>query len=143
MYLIPREIKQNPVSRWALDDKVFFAAGACHILCYAFITEHPDYAPFWIKPKNGNSGNHIIAVKDDIAFDYQGLSKKWQLLQNHKEDAIQQIDKDWDYGLVELPIDVLISESKSRTYEGLWLREPKQFLHNALPRAQKYMRSIL
>ena len=143
MQIISRDIKQDPISRWALDDRIFFAAGACHTLCYAFIEEHPDYTPVWIKPKNKLSGNHIVAVKDDTAFDYQGLNNKAQLFQNCKRDAIEKIDKDWDCDLVKLPIDLLISEPKSRTYEGLWLREPEQFLENALPRARSYMRSIL
>jgi hypothetical protein len=41
--------------------------------------------------------------------------------------------------LVDLPKDVLISEAKSRQFEGLWLREPKQFLHDALPRADRFL----
>ena len=45
----------------------------------------------------------------------------------------------WDATLNELPPDVLISEAKSKTYEGLWLREPGQFLHDAMPRAQAYL----
>ena len=45
----------------------------------------------------------------------------------------------WNATLIELPPDVLISEAKSRTYDGLWLREPKQFLHDAMPRAERYL----
>jgi hypothetical protein len=45
----------------------------------------------------------------------------------------------WNADLVELPEDVLISESKSRTYDGLWLMEPEQFLFDAMPRAEKYV----
>jgi hypothetical protein len=33
---------------------------------------------------------------------------------------------------------VLISEPESKKM-GLWLWEPNQFLHNALPRAEKYL----
>ncbi|MDR3575034.1 MAG: hypothetical protein P4L50_14330, partial [Anaerolineaceae bacterium] len=46
----------------------------------------------------------------------------------------------WDGTRVPLPPDVLISEQKSRTYDGLWLREPRQFLHDAMPRAEAYLR---
>ena len=45
----------------------------------------------------------------------------------------------WDADLIELPADVLISEAKSRTYDGLWLRQPDQFLHDALPRAYRFV----
>jgi hypothetical protein len=34
---------------------------------------------------------------------------------------------------------VLISEAKSRTYDGLWLRQPDQFLYDALPRAYRFL----
>jgi hypothetical protein len=45
----------------------------------------------------------------------------------------------WDAELIQLPEEVLVSEPKSRTYEGLWLREPGQFLFDAMPRAQRYL----
>jgi hypothetical protein len=45
----------------------------------------------------------------------------------------------WDGTLVELPPDVLISEQKSRAYDGLHLRKPGQFLHDAMPRAEAYL----
>jgi hypothetical protein len=45
----------------------------------------------------------------------------------------------WSCQLVPLPAEVLVSEAKSRTYDGLWLREPKQFLHDALPRARAFL----
>ena len=45
----------------------------------------------------------------------------------------------WDGALVPLPQDVLVSEAKSKTYDGLWLREPGQFLHHALPRARAFL----
>ena len=45
----------------------------------------------------------------------------------------------WGCSLVELPADVLISEARSRTYDGLWLRGPEQFLHDALPRARAFL----
>ena len=38
-----------------------------------------------------------------------------------------------------VPVDVLISEPKSRTFDGLWLREPGQFLQDALPRARAFL----
>jgi len=45
--------------------------------------------------------------------------------------------------LIELPPDVLISEAKSRTFESLWLREPKRFLHDAMPRAERCLDRII
>jgi hypothetical protein len=45
----------------------------------------------------------------------------------------------WTAELVPLPKDVLISEMKSRQYDRLWLREPGQYLHDAMPRAQQFL----
>jgi hypothetical protein len=45
----------------------------------------------------------------------------------------------WDATLVDLPTDVLVSEPRSRQIDGLWLREPKQFFYDALPRAQDFL----
>jgi hypothetical protein len=39
----------------------------------------------------------------------------------------------------DLPTDVLVSEARSRQIEGLWLREPGQFLFDALPRARSFL----
>ena len=45
----------------------------------------------------------------------------------------------WDAALVNLPTDALVSERHSRQIEGLFLREQKQFLYDALPRARKFL----
>jgi hypothetical protein len=41
--------------------------------------------------------------------------------------------------LVTLPRDVLISEARSRYFDGLWRAEPGQFLYDPLPRARSYL----
>jgi hypothetical protein len=41
-----------------------------------------------------------------------------------------------DATLLDLPIKILVSEQRSRQIDG---REPKQFLHDALPRAQFFL----
>jgi hypothetical protein len=33
--------KRDPAKRWAFPDRVFFAAGACHMLAYAFLERYP------------------------------------------------------------------------------------------------------
>ncbi|MGI9385865.1 MAG: hypothetical protein ACR2OX_00400 [Methyloligellaceae bacterium] len=140
MYLLGKGIKQDPVRRWALPDRVFFACGACHILAYAFLDRYPDlgFKPLWIKPANGFAGNHIVAVSGEDAFDYHGHSS-WKRLLDHTKKKADHWWPGWHAELVELPMDVLISEPKSRAYDGLWLREHKQFLHDALPRARRFL----
>ncbi|MGJ4951576.1 hypothetical protein [Bradyrhizobium sp. HKCCYLS20291] len=140
MYVVAEGVKQDPVRRWALPERVFFACGACHILAFAFLDAYPDagFAPVWIKPASGFTGNHIVVVRGEVAFDYHGYSH-WRRLRGHIEAKANRWWPGWSAQLVELPKDVLISESKSRSYDGLWLREPQQFLHDALPRARRFL----
>jgi hypothetical protein len=144
MYRLRPGIKQNPEKRWALPHRVFFACGACHILAYAFLQRFPDrgFHAVWIKPGQGFKGNHCVATDDDgLAFDYHGWSR-FDRLMAHMQAKASRWWPGWNYTLIELPPDVLISEARSRTYEGLWLREPKQFLHDAMPRAERYLDRI-
>jgi hypothetical protein len=139
MIIIADEIKNDPVKRWALPDEVFFAAGACHILAYAFLEQCPDkqFKPLWIKPSAGHRGNHIIVSDGKIAFDYSGFNPYNQYLEIIESD-MKSTFYDWTYQIIEISKHVLISETESKKM-GLWLREPNQFLHNALPRAEKYL----
>ena len=131
-----RDLEKN----WALPDKVFFACGACHILAYAFLTTYSNrgFTAIWIRPRQGFTGNHIVAVSGSVAFDYHGYSD-WVVLRMHLKKRANQWWPGWDGDLIELPQDVLISEAKSRAYEGLWLREPAQFRFDALARARAYL----
>ena len=141
MYRLRPGIKKNPEKRWALPDRVFFACGACHILAYAFLQRFPNegFRALWIKPAPGFTGNHCIVTRDDgIAFDYHGPGR-FDRLMAHMQAKANRWWPGWSATLIELPPDVLISEAKSRSYEGLWLREPQQFLHDAMPRAERYI----
>lgn len=132
--------KSDPHMRWALPDRVFFACGACHLLAYAFLKRwgRPDIRAIWVKPAAGHTGNHVFVDGGDWTFDYHGYSAKARFLQHIWRGAGRRWPG-WDATLVELPTDVLVSEEKSRTYEGLWLREPTLFLHGAMPRAEAYL----
>ena len=132
--------KRDPVKRWNLPERVFFACGACHILAYAFLERYgtPGRSAVWIKPDAGFVGNHIFVAADDWVFDYHGYAQRRHYL-THIWKGARRRWPGWDARLIELPADVLISEDKSRRYEGLWLREPKQFLCDAMPRARAFL----
>ncbi len=123
-----------------MTERVFFACGACHILAFAFLERYPDagFAPIWIRPAKGFTGNHIVVARDDLAFDYHGYSR-WPALLDHIRRKANRRWPGWSADLFPLPPAVLVSEIRSRYYDGLWLREPKQFLHDALPRARAYL----
>jgi len=140
MYRVAKGVKSDPVRRWNLPERVFFACGACHILAYAFIERYPDrgYKAVWIKPGEGYTGNHIVAVSGEDAFDYHGYSR-WPAFLEHTARKAARWWPGWRCDLVDLPLDVLVSEEKSRRYDGLWLREPGQYLRDALPRAEWFL----
>lgn len=133
--------KRDPVKRSALPDRVFFACGACHILAYAFLKTYPHdgFRPIWIRPAEGFTGNHIVVVRDDLAFDYHGYSRRSTLL-DHMRRKADRWWPGWCAELVELTESALVSSAESWTYNGLHLREPGQYLHGPLPRALAFLR---
>ena len=142
MYRLAAGIKKDPVRRWALPDRVFLACGACHILAHAFLVRYPGFADqiLWIRPGTGFTGNHIVVASDKgWVFDYHGYSER-NAFMAHTFGKARRWWPGWYATLVELPPDVLISEPKSKSVEGLWLMEPSQFLHGPLPRALTYLK---
>ena len=140
MYRIDGYKKRDPVIRWNLPDRIFFACGACHVLAYAFLEKYPEPSlrAVWIKPAEGFTGNHIFIDGGAWVFDYHGYSDRDAFL-DHSFRKARRWWPGWDATLIELPPEVLVSNPKSRTYDGLWLREPGQFLHDAMPRARAYL----
>jgi hypothetical protein len=140
MFFPKINVKKNPVRRWHRPDRHFFANGACQVLAFAFLERYPGlgFHARWIKPAAGFSGNHIYVTDGISAFDYHGVVTERRLLSFGFKRA-RRFFPGWDATLVDLPADVLISEQRSRQIEGLWLREPKQFLYDALPRARNFL----
>ena len=66
------ELASERVS-WARDDRAFFAAGACHVLAYAFVDRFPDFHIMFIKPWQGFGGTHVFASNGSVSFDHNGL----------------------------------------------------------------------
>ena len=112
MYRIttPGYRKSDQSMRWALPDRAFFACGACHILAHVFLERY------------GDQDVEVLWIKPAPGF---RKARQWW--------------HGWHATLVPLPRDVLISEARSRAYDGLRLREPGQFLYDAFPRARAYL----
>ena len=87
-------------------------------------------------------GNHIFVSNGKYAFDYDGVKPLPEFLKA-VEESMKEHYVNWKYDLVMLPPEVLTSTSLSRQYDGLWLREPGQFLEDPRPRAKSYLDSIL
>jgi hypothetical protein len=140
MFFPQTEVKGDPFLRWHRPDRQFFANGACQVLAFAFLESYPDagFHARWIKPAEGFTGNHIYVTDGTCAFDYHGFATEQRLLSLVFRRG-RRFFRGWDATLVDLPTDALVSEHRSRQFEGLWLREPKQFLHDALPRARAFL----
>ena len=91
-----------------------------------------------VQPAAGFIGNHIVVAGDGWVFDYHGYSARNAFLA-HTLAKARRWWSGWRMTLVELPTKVLVSEPLSLTYDGLHLREPTQFLHDALPRAHAFL----
>ena len=85
------------------------------------------FSALWIKPRDQYCGNHIIVAREDVAFDYHRYSRLPVLL-SHMERKAKRWWRGWQTDHISLPKSVLISEAESKTYDGLWLREPQQFV---------------
>jgi hypothetical protein len=140
MFIPKVNVKHDPVRSWHRPDRHFFANGACHVLALAFLERYPDtdFHARWIKPAAGFTGNHIYVTNGVNAFDYHGLTAEQRLLAFSFKRA-RRFFPGWDATLVDVPTEVLVSEQRSRQIVGLWLREPKQFLHDALPSARSFL----
>ena len=138
MYLLRAGIKDDPVRRWNLPDRVFFACGACHILAHAFLDRFPSagFGPIWIRPRTELTGNHIFVTNGELAFDYHGYARHGRLVDHYTKRA-RRLFPGWEADLVPVTVS-LVSRENAKTID-LDIREPRQFLHDALPRAHLYL----
>ena len=138
MYLLRPGIKEDPVRRWGLPDRVFFASGACHILAHAFLERFPDagFSPVWIRPHAGFTGNHVFVTDGELAFDYHGYVSCRRLVDHYTRRA-QRLFPGWEADLVLVTVS-LVNREEAKTI-GMDIREPAQFLHDALPRSRRYL----
>jgi hypothetical protein len=82
---------------WDRSDEAFFAAGACHILAYAFHDLHADegYEIIFVKPPSAD-GMHVYVTDGVWAFDFNGWTREEELLKMTKL-AEQKANPTWEY----------------------------------------------
>ena len=109
--------------------------------CFLHVVPAPSWPTrFRLKPSPGFTGHHNILRGEAGGFDYQRFSRPDRFLA-HTFGRAKHHWPGWDASQVELPKSVLISEAGSRDFDhDLRLREPLQFLHDAMPRARDYLR---
>jgi hypothetical protein len=126
--------KTDPMLFWQRDDKAFFAAGACHILAYAFMARHPDagFKLVFIKPMANAPGSHLYAADGEWAFDYEGWTLE-RLLLRETQTAYSQLYPGWAYERVIIEDDL---ETFCERYNH---RLPSQFAFSPWERAENYL----
>ncbi|MEW2353152.1 hypothetical protein [Spirillospora sp. NPDC029432] len=74
--------REDQLLSWNRDDVAFFAAGACHILAYAFIETYPDagFRLVGLWPRGARDACHIYVTDGTWAFDHDGWNLESELL---------------------------------------------------------------
>lgn len=139
MFILKPNIKQNPVKRWALSDRVFFGHGTCHILAGVYLKTilSPDFHAIWIKPIKDFSGYHIFVTNGDITFDYHGYSTFEKLVAHHRKGWSQQY-KDWDCTFERVEFNLLDKTSLNSRK----MKSPNQYLHDPILRAERFIKKF-
>jgi hypothetical protein len=67
---------------WRRNDKAFFAAGACHILAWAFLETYPEsgFAPIGLRRVGQAHVGHVYVTDGSWAFDHDGWTAESVLL---------------------------------------------------------------
>ena len=136
MYVLKPGIKEDPVRRWNLPDRVFFGHGACHILAGVFIREFPGRAFWaeWIRPLDDREGNHIYVTNGTLTFDYHGYASLESLQNHHKRGWSSRIPG-WEASIKRVDFDLLDTDALNARK----MRGPDQYLEDPIPRAIAFL----
>lgn len=128
--------KQDPVRRWALPDRAFFAHGACHILAGVYLTDPPrgGFRAERIVPNGPFPGNHVYLTDGTVCFDYRGYTRRDQLLAWYAK-AQARITPGWSGTIEAVRFDLL----DTAALNARRMRGPDQYLHNPVPRARAFI----
>lgn len=140
MYRLKPGIKQDPVRRWALPDRIFFGHGACHILAGVFLKAPPldGFHAERIIPGEGFAGNHIFVTDGMIAFDFHGYSARLNLLQHHTSGWARHSGEGWSCRLERVDFYLLDTGAlNARKMLG-----PDQYHSDAAARARAFLDRI-
>jgi hypothetical protein len=126
--------RANEMAAWLRSDKAFFAAGACHILAWAFLEKHPmePYLPIGLRRIGQFQVHHVYISDGTWAFDHDGWTREDVLLEVTSKDIAQRLP---DAVVERLPLgsslDSFCTEHNSRL--------PSQYAFDPWPRAFAYL----
>lgn len=130
--------KEDPVKRWALSDRAFFAHGACHILAGVYLQgpPRPGFRAERIVPHSPFSGNHIYLTDGTMCFDYRGYTDRARLL-NWFAAGQARFAPGWRGTIEAVHFDLL----DTAALNARKMRGPDQYLHDPIPRARAFVAS--
>lgn len=88
MYRPSSQFRRTPEERrdqllsWNREDQAFFAAGACHILAFAFLETYPQagFRPIGLWPRGLDYPGHVYVGDGTWAFDHDGWTMEGELI---------------------------------------------------------------
>lgn len=136
MDILKSGLKEDPVRRWNLPDRIFFGHGACHLLAGAYLKRFPhrEFWAEWIRPFDAREGNHIYVTNGTLAFDYHGSSCKVSLLAHHRKGWTTRFP-DWDAAVERVDFDLLDTTALNARN----MRGPDQYLNDPIARAIAFL----
>ncbi|MFI5714252.1 hypothetical protein [Nocardia sp. NPDC051750] len=116
---------------WDRADQWFFAAGACHLLAYAFLEVHPDgWAPVGLWPKGGADPGHVYVTDGTWAFDHCGWTPEAELLDISRK---AEPHADFERRMLNMGLDELCARHWHRT-RAEFAADPWRRAHDYLER---------
>jgi len=134
------DLKNDLNQSWHRPDRAFFAAGACHILADVFLRrfEGRGFAAKLILPAPGLRGTHVFVSDGTTAFDYHGVSLESRLLESFFRKIARRFPG-WQGNIVPIcgsPADAEFCGQYNH-------RMPHQYLHDPVPRAERFLDRLL
>ncbi|MCU1645871.1 MAG: hypothetical protein JWN03_6146 [Nocardia sp.] len=121
--------RANEDLAWGRADQWFFAAGACHILAYAFLEIHPcGFVPFGLWPSGADNPGHVYASNGIWAFDHSGWTPEPELL---VVSRAAEPHTNYHSRPIHMDLDELCAKH--------WMRARPEFAHDPWHRAHQYI----
>lgn len=138
MYRLKPGTKRDLHRQWRLSDRIFFGFGACHVLAQSFLDRFPaaGFRALWIRPAPGWSGHHVVVTNGVTSYDYHGYSRHTTLLAHYFRQH-RLAHPGWSAQLVAVHGSLFDDALRARL--GMNMRGPTQYLHDARPRARRFL----
>ncbi|MEO3754734.1 hypothetical protein [Streptomyces sp. B6B3] len=125
--------RRDQLLSWRREDTAFFAAGACHILAFAFLEAHPaaaaaGFGPVGLWARGARDPSHVFVSDGAWAFDHDGWTPTSELL---AVTRAAEPEAGYTTRPIVLDLDAFCA--------GHWHRPRHLFAHDPWPRALRYV----